>query len=406
MAAGQRLLTNAGIVGGLLLFLFMGYLNPFFTLYVSALGGTSADIGFLVMLRGAAAIAISLPAGYLIDRTGVFQVLSIGMIGMIAALLLMVVVNPSYWILGLSQIFYGISTTILVTGFQVLVAGGDRDTRNRSIKRYAMWVAAGTMVGPLLGTLILGASSDPLTGYRNAFSFSAIWSALGLVALILLGRNQRKPEPLHTTSSEGPWSQLISGSRLLLDIRAVQAGLIITFIIMFIQGLYFSFVPLYFQHSGYSSQWIGFSLAAYGFAGMTVRVMIPWLTRLLGLMPLLLLAGAISSLCILIMPLSATSPLTGLALMLVMGAAVGLNLPISIMLMVDWVKGPDHGKLMGWRLLVNRTAQMLSPLMFGLVAQAFGLVSAFLFSGVLLLIAMAAFYIIIRRTDKETQHVL
>lgn len=406
MAAGQRLLINTGIAGGLLLFLVMGYLNPFFTLYVSALGGSSADIGVLVMIRGAAAIAISLPAGYLIDRKGVFQVLSIGLIVMIAALLLLVVVNPNNWTLGLSQIFYGISTTILVTGFQVLVAGGDRDTRNRSIKRYAMWVAAGTMMGPLLGTLIIGVSADTITGYRNAFAFSAVWSALGLIALVLLNRSQRSFGTLSTASSESSWSQMLSGSRSLLDIKAVQAGLIITFIIMFIQGLYISFVPVYFQNSGYSTQWIGFSLAAYGFAGMTARVMIPWLTRRLGLMPLLLLAGAISSLCILAMPLSAASPLAGLALMLIMGAAVGLNLPISIMLMVDWVRGPDHGKLMGWRLLVNRTAQMLSPLMFGLVGQAFGLVTAFLVSGVLLLFAMTAFYIIIRRTDKASHHVL
>jgi len=76
------------------------------------------------------------------------------------------------------------------------------------------------------------------------------------------------------------------------------------------------------------------------------------------------------------------------------------------MLMVDWVDGPNHGKLMGWRLLVNRTAQMISPMLFGIIAQAFGMVSAFFVCGMLLLVAVAGFIAIIRRTRKESLHVL
>lgn len=406
--SGPRSVANAGILGGLLLFLVMGYINPFFTLYVNELGRSNSDIGFLVMIRGLAAIIIALPAGHLIDKTGVFRVLGIGLVGMTASFLLLLI-SPHWWALGLSQIFYGISTTILVTSLQVLVSKGNRDTRNKAIKRYAMWVSVGTMAGPLLGGAIVAFSANTIAGYENAFLFSAAWSGLGLLALWILHRHKgvvnnavsaidSKPKPNKPKSS---YAQLFSGSRDLLKIKAVQAGLIITFIIMYIQGLYISFVPVFFHQNGYSTQWIAISLAAYGFGGLSARVLIPWLSERLGLMALLLMAGTIASAGILLMPLSAISPASGLILMLITGGAVGLNLPISIMLMVDWVKGSDHGKLMGWRLLINRTAQMSSPMLFGLLGQGLGLSLAFVISGGLLMVAMAGFLVVIRRTPVD-----
>ena len=56
-----------------------------------------------------------------------------------------------------------------------------------------------------------------------------------------------------------------------------------------------------------------------------------------------------------------------MATVVVMGGAVGLNLPLSIMIMVDAVGETERGKLMGLRLLVNRVSQMLSPAMFGVL---------------------------------------
>jgi len=391
--------ANTGILGGLLLFLVMGYINPFFTLYVNELGRSNSDIGFLVMVRGLAAIGVSLPAGHLIDKQGVFRVLGMGLIGITASFLILLA-SQYWWALGISQIFYGVSTTILVTGFQVLVSKGDRDTRNRAIKRYAMWIAAGTMAGPLLGGIIVQFSVSTVTGYQNAFLFSAVWSSIGFLALLTLNRHRsafQNPEAPIAAPSKQSWSQVFTGSRGLLSVKAVQAGLIITFIIMFIQGLYISFVPVYFQQSGYSTQWIALCLSAYGFGGFAARILIPQLSKRLEQMPILLLAGVVSSAGILLMPISAVSPVLGFILMLVTGGAVGLNLPISIMLMVDWVQGRAHGKLMGLRLLVNRTAQMISPMVFGLVGQVYGLSTAFFFSGAFLMIAMVFFTLVVRR---------
>jgi MFS-type transporter involved in bile tolerance (Atg22 family) len=61
------------------------------------------------------------------------------------------------------------------------------------------------------------------------------------------------------------------------------------------------------------------------------------------------------------------------------------------MIMVDAVGESERGKLMGLRLLANRFSQVLSPAMFGVLGQLFGLTAAFYSGGAVLVATVVGF---------------
>ena len=131
-------------------------------------GASTLAIGMIVTLRALLPIIIALPSGQLIDSIGPMRMLQFG-----AALLLLSLVNTVFAVsvpmLAVSQLLMGASIIIMAAAFQVLVSTGDRETRNKTINTYSMWMSGGGMVGPLIGGLISSRFSIPIEGYRFCF---------------------------------------------------------------------------------------------------------------------------------------------------------------------------------------------------------------------------------------------
>ncbi len=391
-----------GILGGGVFFSITGLAQPFFTLYAQELGASTVAIGLLVTLRAIAPIVIAMPAGQLIDTIGPMRMLGYGMMLLVLSLALTALAWDA-WFLILSQLFLGASIIICASALQVLVSTGDPATRNAAINRYSMWMSGGSVIGPLLGGLVVSAFGDSVLGHRAAFAAAAFVGAAFLVALLALSR--RYPHP---TPGEGSprardvfsVSGIVESYRWgfgLTSHRSVQFGLSATFIIMYIQSFYSSFLPLLLDHLGYSTMLISLVLVAQGLAAMGSRFVLGGVMKRLSLPTILTAAGFVASLCLLLTPLAGPSAAAVVIVVSIMGAAVGLNLPVSLMIMVDAVGESERGKLMGLRLLVNRFAQILSPAMFGAVGGAFGLTAAFSGGGVFLLGAMCGFSAVLGR---------
>jgi MFS transporter, DHA1 family, multidrug resistance protein len=167
---------------------------------------------------------------------------------------------------------------------------------------------------------------------------------------------------------------------------------------MYIQSLYNSFLPLYMDSVGFSTMIISTALALNGLSGMLSRFVLGGLMSRLSPEYILSAAGFAAAACVALTPLAAAHVWTMLALVTVMGGAVGVNLPVSIMIMVDAVGETERGKLMGLRLLVNRFSQVLSPAMFGVLGHAFGLTAALYGGGAFLLATMFGFSAYASRT--------
>lgn len=385
-----------GVWGGGVFFTVTGLAGQFFTLYAQDLGASTLTIGLLVTLRAVLPIFIAMPSGQLIDSIGPVKMLIAGCVSLIASLTLNATAS-SVTSLVLSQFFLGASIIIMASAFQVLVSTGDQATRNEYIKRYSMWMSGGGMIGPLLGGAVASAFAHPADGYRAAFAVAALSSLALLAALVWLARVYPHPRiedsdvSLDEIFSVGGFVGSYKRGIDLAGHRPVQFGLTATFLIMYIQSLYNSFLPLYMDSVGFSTMVISIALALNGLSAMLTRYILGGLMDRMAPERILSIAGFVAATCVLLTPLAGGHVATMLALVVVMGGAVGVNLPVSIMIMVDAVGETERGKLMGLRLLVNRFSQVLSPAMFGLIGNAFGLTAALYGGGVFLVATMFGF---------------
>jgi MFS family permease len=376
-----------GVIGGGVFFTIQGLTTPFFSLYATELGASTFAVGLMVTLKALLPIVIAMPSGQLIDTVGPMRMLNYGSWFQLAAMVCTVFAD-GIPLLALSQVLMGASVVIMASSFQVLVAQGERDRRNDAIKKYSMWMSGGGMLGPIIGGLIASAFPVPHDGYRAAFIASLVACILFTMVLIWLGTRYPHPEAGHVRVREAlsPSGILSSYKRGigLAGSRPVQFGLTGTFLVMYIQALYMSFLPLYLAQNGFATFLISLTVSLKGLAGMLSRFALNGLMKRYSLELILLAAGTIAAVGVVLTPLAVVHPIALLVL-------VSIILPVSIMIMVDAVGENQRGSLMGLRLLVNRFSQVLSPAMFGVLGQLFGLTAAFYSGGAVLVATVLGF---------------
>ncbi len=384
-----------GIYGGGLFFTITGMAQPFFTLYAEEIGASTAAIGFMVTMRSLLPIFIAMPIGQLIDSVGPIRMLKYGSIFLILSLFSNMMAT-NFWLLSLSQVFMGVCIIIMASSFQVLVSDGPKNERNENIKKYSMWMSGGGMLGPLIGGAITSLFLNQLLGYKFTFGIACAASILFFITLLVISKGYEfkgdadhvKPRDLFKI--RGIADSYMSGIHL-TKTRSVQFGLIATFLIMYIQSMYMSFMPLFLKQLGYSTLIVSIIISVNGLSGMLSRYGLSWLMKRTHMERILLTAGFIASICVILTPFAGPHMVGMLILVIVLGGAVGINLPVSIMIVVNDTKDSDRGKLMGLRLIVNRFSQIISPTMFGVMGQTMGLSMAFYTGGGFLVVSMLIF---------------
>ncbi|MBP1156416.1 MULTISPECIES: MFS transporter [unclassified Paenibacillus] len=383
------------IYGGGFFFTITGMAQPFFTLYAQELGASMAAIGFMVTLRSLLPIFIAMPVGQLIDLIGAIKMLKIGSVFLILSLFTNMIATDLY-MLAISQLFMGASIIIMASSLQVMVSEGSKNERNENIKKYSMWMSCGGMLGPLIGGALTSLFASKLLGYKVTFGAACAISVMFLIFLLLIAKGYRKSSEGSKQAAKemlkfkGIMDSYMSGIHLTKS-RAVQFGLIGTFLIMYIQVLFSSFMPIYLDEKGYTTLLISIIISAQSLAGMMSRFALGWIMKRTHLERILLFAGLIASVCLIFTPVAVLHTTGIIVLVMIMGSAVGINLPVSMMIMVNDTEEADRGKLMGLRLLMNRFSQIISPAMFGVLGQSLGLTVAFYTGGAFLIATILGF---------------
>ncbi len=398
-------MKRLGIVGGGIYFVIVSITQPFFSLYASELGASTALIGILITLRSFLPLFIAMPSGQLIDRYGAPYMLRIGSAITVVSLVMMVG-SANLWVLGFSQVIIGVGTLIMASSLQVIVSEGEKKERDLNITRYSAWSSAGTMAGPLVGGAIVSittslslfgmtGSASEIIGYRMTFVFSLVLAIVFWLFVIWFSRDKVSKSLNRKALKEVLAPKEIADSYLkgagLMRHPGVQFGLVGTFLIHFLQAIWGGFFPLYLDSLGYGAMAISILVSLRGAASLISRTFLGFIMKILTQERILLMAGCIAALCLGGLPLVDWNLVLIGIITFVLGSATGINMPVSTMIMVNDTLPDERGKLMGLRLLANRLSQIVGPLLFGVVGQGIGLAAAFYAGGGVLLATIVGF---------------
>lgn len=376
------------------------------------------DLGASTLVAGAAVGAFSLlpsllaiVTGYLGDFFGNRRLLQFGTVGMVASGVLLVAAADTTALI-ISQVVGGTAMLAMWLAIQSLMTmlatqSGSVDDRNRHITNLSLFVSGGQLLGPLLGGLVAD-----LAGYRSAFAVFLGLSA-ALVLAVQLIRNPVPPQSQEESVPESDadsgeqepplWRRMLGSHRTALALirqQGVFLTVAVSFLALFLIDMRMAFFPVYLGEVGFSPLWIGLLISTSGLCAFLARPVLPTILRRFGMSPVVgvsLVAGAAA-----IGSVALTESLWVLLLLAAAaGTALGFTQPVTLALISDYTPHRNRGIGIGLRVMANRSAQWVDPLMFTLLLSLVGIRQTFIY----LALAIAALSVLVafslHRVERE-----
>ena len=344
----------------------MALVTPFVPLDIAAHGGSNAVIGLAIGVSGVLPLLLSVHLGALVDERGpVFMSKVSASVYVLAGVILILVRS----IPGVTLAFalMGVGSIAIVVATQTVVAAmSDATTRIRNFGYYSVWSSAGAVVGPIAGGFVA-----QRWGFAAAFALVLVFMAPAYPLASLIEAVPAAPR--HTVSLATAHTHAGAVWRC----AGVPGILVICFFVVCGQTVKQSFFSIYLHQVGLSATLIGFAYAADSLCQVAVRPALGPHVERFGYGPLLVAATGMGAVALGATPLlHAFWPLvlaSGL-----MGVSTGVTQPATMSLMAAAVGREFWGLAMGLRQVAQRSASVLSPVVFGVLINTFGIGAAFL----------------------------
>jgi MFS family permease len=298
---------------------FLGYaqhfiLQPTFPLYITQLGGSPFQVGLVIASFGVASVVSRPILGYWADRWSVTNVMILGMC--LQTLSLWLCFIPFAAALMLANGLRGIGWSGMNTGGYTLLATSAPPSRRGEASGYYGGVqSSATILFPAVALWIIGSSWG---GFNAAFLVAMSLVLLGALAAAALAREVPRPPRKPLADSPDPWWRKILN---VFDRHIVlAAGLMVALHISL--PCFSSFVVLYARERAVGN--FAWYFVATGATSMVARPLLGTLSDRIGAGRSLIIAFALESAALLVMPFAATLPafMIGGALYF-MGSAIG-----------------------------------------------------------------------------------
>ncbi len=348
-------------------------------LFALQLDASPAQIGILGAMFAVFPSLLAVGAGRMADRYGSRYLLMLGTIGTGAGMLLpyffpsLTTIMIAALMCGFSQVFFNVSSQNL-TGLL-----STPETRARNFSNYALTNSLGQFIGPLMGGFAIG--------HFEATNASLVMALFAFIPLAMLafrrtpleaGLVKKKKDDKAESASAAPggaWAMLKDPNvrRTLYTGSLLNAGL----------NLYQFYLPVYGVAVGLSPSLIGIVMAAHSAAAFVVRIVLPSLIKRINEDRVLILSFTLGAASLMLIPVFQNVWMLGL-LSFVFGLGMGAGQPIVTMQMFMNSAEGRSGEGIGLKMTTNQITKIISPIAFGAVATAFGLLPMFWMNAMLM----------------------
>lgn len=347
-------------------------------LYCASLGASVGTIGIVIGAQPLLPLFLAVPAGAFADTLG-FRVMTLaGGVCMCVASVVYYMSNGIYPLIA-GQVLIGLGElSVWLCAQAAATSIGHTSSRGRNLGYFGFAIALGQAVAPAMA----GRAAD-MFGYRNAFLLPLAFSVL-----VVLAGLQMPDIRARVHERMGLLGQFARAGELSRRPRT-RAALLCTFTMIFTKSVRGSFFPVLLKGYGFSASTIGMLVSLMEGSSTVVRLFLGSLLRVLREDTLLLSGMVLGIAATAVTPLIMNLPALAVA-SAVAGIGLGLNLPLTMSLIAS--DAPDHlrGLAMGVRLTGNRSAQLASPVIFGVIGQWLDLGTSFYVVGGLLFLGNLA----------------
>ncbi|GIO35284.1 MFS transporter [Paenibacillus antibioticophila] len=379
--------------------------RPIITLFAASLGLQDIAIGIVLAVYALLPMLAAIPGGFIADRFGRSNVLRVGSLMMLASGLLYWI-SSGPWTLALAQLLAGLGQMAVWLAVQVLITEGPVQGNEGRFATFSLYMAIGQMLAPILS----GYLADHY-GYKVVFA-GYILSSVLLIFTSWQCRDEAPPTPVsgegeaalsippeHSAGKIRQWFGQCLG---LLRNRSFAVILLTTFISLFIVDVRTAYLPLHLESLGISNTQVGLLVSIGAVSALFVRPLYPRLMARLSFSWMLILTYAVSLLLLFATPML-TSFYSIAALVFITGLALGINQPLTLSMIAHSTAPEERGLGIGLRLMSNRAAQLMDPLLFGFFTAFVSLRASFLLVGALLLVC-CAFTVQLQLTANRAPH--
>ena len=350
------------------------------TLFSIQLGAPQIVIGVLVALYSLFPMILAIYAGKLTDRWGARWPMVVGSCGITGGLLLPYIfpyTTTLYFqaaLVGAGHVFYNVSVQNMIGGM------GSKDDRTKNFSNFGLAMSTGSFLGPLLA----GFAIDHL-GHRYAYLVLAV-SPLITASIMTMAKHVRgrHAKPGKDAAAEAPGKKTSSHTfDLLFGNQPLRRALVTGAMILTGIDLFHFYMPIYGHQIGLSASQIGVVLGLFSAASFVVRIWMPAIVERLGAERVLMASMFVAAGTYIAVPF-----ITHMAVLccicFILGLGTGCGQPLSLSLIYERAPGGRSGEALGLRATLNNFTHMVTPLLFGAVGSAFGVLPVFLSNSLML----------------------
>ena len=336
---------------------------PLYPFFARSLGASVALIGALASSTGLTMVLCSIPLGSLSDRLGRKRIMQLGIACFIMAPLIYTFASDPLHLLP-ARIIWGVAMgSTFSIGFVYATEIAPKNRRGLAQGLYLTSMGIGFTVGPLVG----GFTAKAL-GYSSAFYVTAGLAACGFIALLFVPEKKIDfAMPAH--SPFAGFRGIIGNPRLL------SAG-VANFFNSMIFNTVMIFFPLYGISIGLDEPQVGMGLTVRGLASTVTRIPAGMAMSRLGALKMMAFGLGASAMMILAIPVFDALVLLSVILGL-QGIFYGIYLTSANTFVTEVAPEGMEGASMGVFSTFSNVSGIVSPIVLGVVAEAWGIDATF-----------------------------